>query len=788
MNELSQSIRHSPWALVGWSGLILAATCMLSPLAADDIPPRLLDAKGWRGTILASVKGLEDDDTYARHDAVMICEVLLDEFDDSDPDLPTWQGKVVSSNLETSYQSVTDAATSLRRETSFQTAGPLEFKSGPQAKLVFHGARGWSFELTSARRKGVVSMQMPKMKPRIRQEETADIGGLAKPSTIVPFPEKRMVLFGSGEVKGVPISFSVLQIQGGQIDETWEWTAYFEPTSVEELKLEIAEPANYGSWRPETSADREKGPPLEVTATLVSSKGGKPNAKVERFEWELQATSKEPGVALNFPLEAKDKKFDLELDASGANFVLSKENQKMERVVDAGLSDTVMVVPYDWGGWSTLQVTAVLVDGRRVSGKLKGKTEQGLRVPKRDVDSHIADGWKNQTGASGADNADDEEVAGQKDNGDGFTLYEEYRGWVENGKHLDGDPKAKDFFVLNLIGADAEPGIDLFAAVSGLAVHSKLLPEEMSETARLMNGNHKQGAHHVDQHGVWVKTFASRSALGDDGAATVMNEKGVAGRPGLVKGVGILARDNTESAFNKPFNLPASDAVFAFDRAIGHELLHSVGVEHHGTGDYSMIVGYASTRNPLNKLGRPYYGTSPDKPVDLRTEAGEDVALKDASEYEKFRQFTDMMMQERMLKEGADYIKRNGVGYGGIHTAQQFADIHIELLIVFCFMRIDGVVGAEHGQHSGAEDCLMRYHFAKYSESKKPASIGGKMYYLIEPGAEHIGMEICHDGKGTGVNAADHSPQARYGDAAGEAGDCFGQICPNDAVPPRSVK
>src|SRR5687768_9351819 len=96
--ELSPSIRHSPRALVGWSGLILAATCMLSPLAAGDIPPRLLDAKGWRGTILASVKGLEDDDTYARHDAVMICEVLLDEFDDSDPDLPTWQGKVVSSN------------------------------------------------------------------------------------------------------------------------------------------------------------------------------------------------------------------------------------------------------------------------------------------------------------------------------------------------------------------------------------------------------------------------------------------------------------------------------------------------------------------------------------------------------------------------------------------------------------------------------------------------------------------------------------------------------------------
>jgi len=49
-------------------------------------------------------------------------------------------------------------------------------------------------------------------------------------------------------------------------------------------------------------------------------------------------------------------------------------------------------------------------------------------------------------------------------------------------------------------------------------------------------------------------------------------------------------------------------------------------------------------------------------------------------------------------------------------------------------------------------------------------------------------MEICRAGTGTGINAASHRPQARYGSAAAGEGNCFAEICPNDAIPPRSVK
>ena len=82
----------------------------------------------------------------------------------------------------------------------------------------------------------------------------------------------------------------------------------------------------------------------------------------------------------------------------------------------------------------------------------------------------------------------------------------------------------------------------------------------------------------------------------------------------------------------------------------------------------------------------------------------------------------------------------------------------------------------------------MRYYFAKFYESKQPAVMGNKMYYLVAPGTERIGLQLCRSGKGTGINDAGHRPQSRYGDTAGAAGNCFEQICPNDAIPSRSVK
>ncbi len=346
-----------------------------------------------------------------------------------------------------------------------------------------------------------------------------------------------------------------------------EWTARTE--LPEDLRLEIEETPAYREWRPETTADAQPGKALEVTARVVTASGAAPRVAVKSFEWELVQTSREPGVAMNYPVSATDRRLDLELDAAGEFFVRENENQRIVRAVRSGFSDTVKVVPYDWGGWSTLQVTAILTNERRLVGKLRGTAETGLRLPKRAPGSKIADAWKASTQASGADGADDENApVGSGVKGDGLTLYEEYRGFYERGEHLSGDPKVKDLFV-RLEGTEfAAPAAEHFAAVTGLKVRHGLTAEEFP-ASRIINANHRQGPHLVSQHGIVVRI---NPALADR-----FTTVGGPGRPGRIRAVELC---------------PGADTVGNPERVktkIAHELGHCVNIAHHGEADPRVI-------------------------------------------------------------------------------------------------------------------------------------------------------------------------------------------------------
>jgi hypothetical protein len=553
----------------------------------------------------------------------------------------------------------------------------------------------------------------------------------------------------------------------------------------------------YVKWRPEGSITKpsEPGNHLVARGTLMPKGGGSVESlpKIKKFRFELLDTSSEPGVCLNWPLGAKDTDYDLRLASAGpmSQGQLSKKDQTNE-VVDYLVDEKkrpyaeTRIDSYDFGGKATLRVICELADGRELVGEMKGEGggEPLIMLPKMSGPGWIAESWRKEKQAEKlADNDDDEKIEGQQNNGDGFTLHEEYRGWVANGQRLEGDPEEKDFFILNLIGGDAEPGIELFEELSKLKVHAKLRRSEMSAKTRLMNGNHRDAPQNKPQHGVWVKTFASKSDLGDEGAATVMNKKGVAGRPGLVNGVGILARDNTESTFNQPFNLPAQDAIFAYDRAIAHELLHSVGVEHHGPDDTSGYwFAFIPPNFPGGKVGRVHYLLNGDTVVNLLDEAQHDLAAQIYPVYVEVKQ--------RMVSGGTVEMIENLYGTSfkdkppGSAALKAFAEEYVDQVARAAFGK-QGMVGKEHGAHSGNQDCVMRYYFAKFYDAKEA---GEKTVYWVSPGTEHIGMEICHDRQGTGVNAAGRKPQSRYGDTAGTLGNCFGQICSNDAIPPRTTK
>lgn len=78
----------------------------------------------------------------------------------------------------------------------------------------------------------------------------------------------------------------------------------------------------------------------------------------------------------------------------------------------------------------------------------------------------------------------------------------------------------------------------------------------------------------------------------------------------------------------------------------------------------------------------------------------------------------------------------------------------------------------------------MRYYFAKFYEAKGREDT----YYVVTPGTEPFGLQLCRTKEGTGVNALTHKPQSRYGDAGPQSGDCFSQVTPNDAIPPRKTQ
>jgi len=261
-----------------------------------------------------------------------------------------------------------------------------------------------------------------------------------------------------------------------------------------------------------------------VDVHLRLSDGNKPTTGAIRLVFDLVKTSREPGITLNFPAANKAKNsLDLKLlkDNNPSTLAIRQgsDGQHAETLGGPYFDHTATITSYDWGGWSVLNVTAYLPGGGKVVGHLvNDKNMKDVRLPKRKADSYIADAWRDSTsGASGKDADDlDDDPLGDSEKGDGLTLYEEYRGFMENSKHMEGKPQEKDLFIRNRIGADAEGGIFIFTEDSGLEAHKDLQADEISDD-RLINFNHDQGAHKTDQHGVILETDP-----GINGAALVV--------------------------------------------------------------------------------------------------------------------------------------------------------------------------------------------------------------------------------------------------------------------------
>lgn len=493
----------------------------------------------------------------------------------------------------------------------------------------------------------------------------------------------------------------------------------------------IVRSSRYRKWAPYLPPNNGPGDPLHFVATVESPTGESlQRIRVKKYTWSLLQTSREPGLALNYPLEARDSEPDLRL----AGWETKDEDQvSVHTPVDGDLSSNIEVVPYDWGGWSTLRVEAELEDGRTLQGHLRPTSELGgidtdILIPWRRPESKVSEFWKILLGVSEMADSDDVETkpTGRPGaDGDGFTVYEEYRGFYVNGVHEILDPELKDLFVLNQVGGRADRALKQFRQLSHLTIH-----EERGGQLQVLNLNRRDGPTLGRQHGILIR------------------ETSLAIRPNEGIRAGNRLRDRAPlRVTNKPYVFGDSRrANRMLDSMLLQGLFQMVGVDRPGADD--RLRPFELQLVPEGSNAEPWFMLLPNTPVLILDFFGDDLAKK----------WAPAVRQGAARTAGSAPLELVADSEVGPYRAKLERD----------FSRFDLLVGEKGGAHSGQEDCVMRDWFADVYRTRFNDSQGRPIYRLIDPqrGPEQPGTVLGSTRRGTGVNAPDRVPEPRYGDSA----------------------
>lgn len=514
------------------------------------------------------------------------------------------------------------------------------------------------------------------------------------------------------------------------------------PTPPQETELVIKADAHYMSWRPNGGMDEvTPGPdPLMVEAKLQRKGGGDPPFKAIRFTYKLLNTSKELGVCMNWPPSPlKEQPFDLQIvqDPSrpqDEQLLIDQDGQKAVETGEGMTSAKVQVASFDWGAHGAIEIVAELDNHNLVTGTVEGTNEHSLKLPYRTPGSNVARMWATFRGVVNVPDDSDQEDDPKGDGfrGDGFTQYEEYRGFMEGGKWTEANPKKKDVFVLNFLRTApiVGLGIGLYQRISELAVHSKLVETEV-RLDKVINFNHSAGPHLVDQHVILIREGGWK----EEGTGLGISHVFAVGTPRTAGAVNVYL-------FRKPGDTSDENAEQS-SQVIAHEMLHDSNVYHHGERDtqvaWHVSVDESGRAHITESSGNPLFGPS-----------------------------------------GAAATVASWIGLGEVEVRYedgypvQAADLPPEEILT---------MGQQHGQHSGDVACVMRYDVA----NAYPSLTEPNVRYLALP-KEHEGRGLCSSPDGTLVNASGRRPQSRYGDAAMSKGsgvklprgDCKHQIRVND--------
>ena len=371
----------------------------------------------------------------------------------------------------------------------------------------------------------------------------------------------------------------------GTDTEVITWSIHHGP--FPETEVELVPPKKYDQWLPQAGEDESKlGNFLNVQ--IVAHKKDDPDAdppkKVKKYKIELEDTSREKGVDLNWPPKDEAKgDFDMKIDKDNPWIsVTDGDNAQKAETKEKDLTKfTVTVNSYDWGGYTKLHVIAELEDGSSVVGHVRGHADQDfLLIPKDDNSNHIADYWEHWFDIKNPDAfADDDDTPhGDGSNGDSIALYDEYRGFHIHGQHERLSPEIKDLFVYEANSL----GVGVYGA-TGINTH-------VIDSAECATEPGPPNQNVVTPNGSHGDVYAIHLMKGT-------NEDGVVGQtyggPSVPHDIRMIVIDTNLIAAAY-----GNQAAAELQSTIAHELSHATNVWHHGEGPPDYDIGDALCRQP----------------------------------------------------------------------------------------------------------------------------------------------------------------------------------------------
>lgn len=337
------------------------------------------------------------------------------------------------------------------------------------------------------------------------------------------------------------------------------------------------------------------------------------NITPSQVRFTLYEISEEPGTSLNSEDEntEPDLEFAEENEANG--FKIRKSGKSYVAVKEdlSGSTESIVLHAKDFGAYGKLKAE-IEVNGHWFEATSKEFELSYLPVPYDKNNNLIADKWEKDVGIYGENLApdwdEDPYPQGQKHNGDGFTLYEEYRGFQEIGHafkrgdheqvkdgHVRMDPMYKDVFIYDRDGLFTQyykpyNPADLNWHLIAPAMMKRTGSVERNPDYRLVNFNTSKEHFFRNQYAIFVvnKGVSLNTELKNDVGYTPRI-------PGCSKPMRYshplkclysveIYLDTINTWASKAPGTEAEKGKYANDQltsTVIHELGHAVGIRHH---------------------------------------------------------------------------------------------------------------------------------------------------------------------------------------------------------------